>query len=164
MLRRNWKLLLILALLAPPLLFCASIPLALRGLLDLHPEPISDTKDLPDVLLQAFKDDALLRSAFDVWQIEPLPDRKCIWVISDNASYVERFIFTNKLIHTRFSHPRIKLLSSCLRPEWEKPDDNAWDWYTTERYGEEHLEGQDLFLVGWKKDHSRAIVLYEWIF
>lgn len=164
MLRRNWKILLVLALLTPPLLFCASIPLALRGLFDLHPEPIAATMDLPEVLQRAFEADATLKSACDVWQIQPLPDRKCIWLVNENASYIERFIATNNLADTQFTHPRVKLLLACLRPNWERPDDNAWDWFSTEKYGIEHLEGQDLFLVAWKKDRTRAVVFYEWIF
>lgn len=161
---RNWKTLLILALMAPPVFLCIIIPIAIKSLSEFHPERITAFEKYPEVLQESFQEDPTLLEACEIWQIYPLPDRKCIWVVTENAEYVEQFIQGTKLTSAQFSHPKVKLLLGCVRPNWEVPDANSWDWFSTAKYGEEFLEGQDLFLVAWKKDRSVAIVFYEWNF
>lgn len=161
---RNWKKLLILALMAPPILLCVIIPIVINSLFEYHPERIIAFEKYPEVLQKSFEEDPTLLEECEVWQIYPLPDRKCIWVVTENAEYLDQFIQRTKLTSSQFNHPKAKLLLECMRPTWEVPNASSWDWFATEKYGEEFLEGQDLFLVARKKDRSVAIVFYEWIF
>ena len=114
--------------------------------------------------MRAFAANATVKSDIDVWQISGLPDRKCIWKINGRSDYVGQFIQEERLEKTDSNHARARMLLKQVRPSWPKTDSENWDWFTTPKYGKEHLEGQDLFLVAMNSDRSITIVLYEWIF
>jgi len=128
------------------------------------PVQLIETKDLPETLKRSFAANPTLQTNFDVWQISGLPDRKCIWKINGHSECVDQFIQEERLEKTDSNHARARMLFERIRPSWPKSDSENWEWFTTPKYGKEHLEGQDLFLVATNSDRSIAIVLYEWIF
>jgi len=128
------------------------------------PVQLIDSKDLPETLKQAFAANPTVQTDFDVWQISGLPDRQCIWRINGHSDYVGRFIQEERLEKTDSNHALARMFFERVRQTWPKADIENWEWFTTPKYGKEHLEGQDLFLVATNSDRSIAIVLYERIF
>ena len=162
--RRNWKMIVLAIVLIPPVCFFFVIMPIPFGFMGGPPVRIIDPKLLPDTLESSFETDRTLQPDFDVLQISGLPDRNCIWMVSGHKDYVIQFIEEKRLEITDSKHARSRMLLERMRPNWPKPDLQSWEWFCTEKYGKEQLEGQDLFLVATNSDRSITIVFYEWIF
>ena len=162
--RHNWKTILLVLVLIPPVWFGIVIMLMPFAFMSGPPVQLVEANDLPETLKQAFHENPSLQMDFDVWQISGLPDRKCIWKISGHTDYVGRFIRDAHLEKTDSTHVRARMLLDCVRPSWPKIENENWEWFTTPKYGKEHLEGQDLFLMATNFDRSITIFFYEWVF
>lgn len=161
--RQNWKTILLVLVLIPPVWMGVVFMLMPFAFMSGPPVQLIEMKDLPEPLSWAFEADPTLPANLDVWQISGLPDRMCIWKINARSDYVGQFIQDKRLEKTDATHARAAMLVERMRPSWPKVDVQSWDWYSTAKYGKEHLEGQDLYLVVTNSDRSIAFVFYEWI-
>ena len=163
-LRQNWKTILLVLVLIPPVWMGVVFMLMPFAFMSGPPVQLVGMKDLPETLKRAFEADPTLPTHFDVWQISGLPDRQCIWKIHGRSDYVGQFIQDERLEKTDSTHARAGMLFERMRSSWPKADVHSWEWYSTTKYGKEHLEGQDLYLVVTNSDRTIALVFYEWIF
>lgn len=122
---------------------------------------IEHREDWPEPLAAAFPDD-------DSVQVYGLPrffDRRTIVAIAGNSDAVEMLLDEYHLEPTDDQHPHASTLLTSIPEEWPRPrlSPDA-RWYATAKFGTEHLEGQDLFLVVTDPTSGTTLVYYDWIF
>ena len=118
----------------------------------------------PRAFAQLVDDDPELASNVQLYGLGDFIDHKSLWLIDGDSALLDELIALHANEPTTDSHPLADDLISSIPGFWPKPGLKSCTWHTTPGYGQQHIEGVDLFLVLRDSTSNRAYILHEWIF
>ena len=126
--------------------------------------PLRDPDQWPRALQALIGDDHELRSHVRVYGLDDFIDHRSIWLIKGRSELLDRLLANNAFEAATRSHPMADRLLSSIPHGWPRPDLSASSWQATPGFGQQHIEGVDLFLVVRDEAGDFSVVLHHWNF
>jgi hypothetical protein len=129
-----------------------------------HTGPVTNPDEWPHALKTALEQNSDAIDNINVFEMNDFIDHRSIWSIDGHTKMVDGLISTHSMIPVKMSHPMADELRDSVRKGWPLPNFEDSEWYATDGFGTQHIEGPDQFLFAVDRKNNVTIVLHHWNF